>query len=66
MVARGILQVEEQQEIHIPIILRVMGEGSEEAYRLLSHSAIRVFSDFDTSIQETVRTANRLSEVSVE
>ena len=66
MAARGILQVAETQLINIPIILRVMGEGADEAQLLLANSSVKVFTDFDDSVQETVNIANQLTKVAVE
>jgi succinyl-CoA synthetase beta subunit len=61
LVAQGILQVLENREIHVPIILRVTGEGVEQAQQLLSDTPIQVFTDFDTAVLETIRVANNES-----
>lgn len=66
MVARGILQLEEEQDIQVPIILRVMGEGAEEAKILLEGSTVTVLTDFDNSVLEAITTADQLSRVTVE
>lgn len=65
-VAHGILQLTEQQTLPVPIILRVMGEGADEARLLLTQSDVKVFVNFDESIHEAIHTADRLEQVSVE
>jgi succinyl-CoA synthetase beta subunit len=66
IVAHGILQLTQQQHIPVPIILRVMGEGADEARLLLAQSTVKVFVNFDESVHEAIQTADRLEQVSVE
>lgn len=66
MVARGILQLHEQKKFDVPIILRVMGEGADEARLLLANFSVKVFTDFDASVREAINTAIRLTRVPVE
>ena len=66
MVSKGILQIIHNQDIDIPILIRVMGEGADEAKMLLAQSPLKIFTDFDDSVHEAIITADRLTKVSVE
>ena len=65
-VAHGILQLFEQQPIGIPIILRVKGEGAEEAKQLLKETDVKVFEEMDASVIEAIHVADQTARVMVE
>ncbi|NSW52112.1 MAG: acetate--CoA ligase family protein [Anaerolineae bacterium] len=53
-VAQGIVQVVEQKGFHTPIVMRVNGEGAQEAQLLLSNTPVEVFTDLTDAIQRVI------------
>jgi len=52
--AQGILQNLHEGNINIPVILRVSGEGAEEACQLLKNSQVETYNDFTSAVQRSI------------
>ena len=61
-VAQDLIQVIDEIEPVTPIVLRLSGEGAEEAQLLLSTINVEVFNNFEKAIRHVIKKANMISE----
>jgi len=53
-VAEGIRQLLHEQQVDVPIIVRVTGDGAQEAHDILADLPVAVISDFTEAIQSAI------------
>ena len=61
-VAQDLVQVMDEMKPVTPIVLRLSGEGAEEAQLLLSTINVEVFTNFEKAIRHVIKKANNICE----